>query len=72
MFNAAYPVGTPVVAYPDVRPELSEHCERIDTETRTEAWVAGGHTAVVMVKDHGAWIALSHIDPQPEKAGDES
>jgi hypothetical protein len=67
MFNARYPVGTPVVAYPDVRPEFSEHCERIETVTRTKAWLGGGHTPVVMVDGHGAWIALTHIDPVVEE-----
>ena len=71
-WNAAYPVGTPVVAYPDVRPEFSADCERIETVTCAEAWMGGGHTPVVMVDGHGAWIALSHVDPIPASAGAES
>lgn len=61
-FNELWPVGTPVVAYPDVRPEFSADCERIETTTRTKAWLGGGHTPVVMVEGHGAWIALTHIE----------
>lgn len=61
-FNAYYPVGTPVVAYPGCRPEHDRHATRIETRTRTEAWMGGGHTPVVMVEDHGAWISLTHID----------
>jgi hypothetical protein len=64
-FNAAHPVGTPVVAYPGVRPDdpaaEAFGVTRIVTRTRTEAWSAHG-TPVVMVNDHGAWIALTHID----------
>lgn len=63
-FNALHPVGTPVVVYPGCRPEDDRNAERIETVTRTEAWSAHGK-AVVMVKDHGAWIALSHVDPTP-------
>lgn len=68
-FNAMYPVGTPVVAYPDIRPEDpvadAFGVTRIETVTTTKAWLGGGHTPVVMVEGHGAWIALTHIDPVP-------
>lgn len=64
-FNELYPVGTRVVAYPSARPEDDRDCTRIETVTRTKAWLGGGHTPVVMVEGHGAWIALTHIDPTP-------
>ncbi|MFB6675552.1 hypothetical protein ACFCWG_24640 [Streptomyces sp. NPDC056390] len=71
-FNAAHPVGTPVVAYPGVRPEhFPRHPEmatRIESVTRTRATVVGaslGGTAVVWIEDHGAFIALTHIDIRP-------
>ncbi|MFG2307639.1 hypothetical protein ACGFS9_02950 [Streptomyces sp. NPDC048566] len=62
LWNARYPIGTPVTAYPGVRPEEGEG-ERLATRTRSEAQVLGGHTAVVWVDGHGACIALSHVDP---------
>lgn len=61
-FNASYPVGTPVVAYPDFRPEDDRNAHRIVTKTRSKAQLFCGHTDVVWVEDHGACIALTHID----------
>jgi len=65
-WNAHYPIGTPVTAFPGIRPEdeqASWSCERIDTQTRSKAWTLGGHTPVVMVDGHPAGIALTHIEP---------
>lgn len=63
-WNALYPIGTPVVAYPGARPEMGgADCERLETTTRTKAWTAHGHTPVVMVHGHGAYIQLTHCDP---------
>ncbi|MFE4420365.1 hypothetical protein [Streptomyces sp. NPDC056817] len=62
-FNAAHPIGTPVVAYPGCRPEDDPNDERLVTRTRSRAQVLGGHTAVVWVDGHGACIALTHVDP---------
>lgn len=68
-WNERYPVGTPVVAYPGFRPEDGgPGCERLETTTRTKAWTAHGHTPVVMVHGHGAYIQLTHIDPIETKA----
>ncbi|MGW0626495.1 hypothetical protein [Streptomyces sp. NPDC002758] len=61
-WNAAHPVGTPVVAYPCGRPEDFPNDERIVTTTRSKATVLGGHTAVVWVHGHSACIALTHVD----------
>jgi hypothetical protein len=64
-FNAAHPVGTPVMAYPGCRPELDPDGQlgrRMKTRTRTTAWLANGHTPVVMVEDYSSWIALTHVD----------
>jgi hypothetical protein len=65
-FNARYPVGTPVLAYPGARPETHPGDERLVTRTRSKAQVLGGHTDVVWVDGHGACIALTHIDVIPE------
>lgn len=65
-FNAAHPVGTPVLAYPGARPEDHPDATRITTRTRSVASVLGGHTPVVWVDGHDACIALTHIDPIEE------
>ena len=62
-FNARYPIGTPVVAYPACRPEDDPNDERLITRTRSAAETLGGHTAVVWVDGHSACIALTHVDP---------
>lgn len=62
-WNARYPIGTPVTAYPGARPEDDPTGERLTTRTRSEAQILGGHTAVVWVDGHGACIALTHVDP---------
>lgn len=61
-FNARYPVGTPVFAYPGARPEDIPSATRLVTRTRSEASVLGGHTDVVWVDGYSACIALTHID----------
>lgn len=61
-FNARYPVGTPVVAYPGFRPEVDPTATRIETTTRSRATLLSGHTDVVWVHGHSACIALTHID----------
>lgn len=58
-FNAAYPVGTPVRAWPGVK---GDHTGT-DTKTRSEAYVLSGHTPVVFVEGHSGCIALTHIQP---------
>lgn len=70
-FNALYPIGTPVVAYPGCRPEDDSNDERLVTRTRSKAEVLGGHTDVVWVDGHEACVALTHIDPVPACRCDE-
>lgn len=60
-FNARYPVGALVFAYPGCRPEDGADT-RLVTRTRSKASVLGGHTDVVWVDGHSACIALSHVD----------
>ena len=45
-WNSKHPVGTPVTRYALINP-LREPQE---TKTRSEAWLMGGHTAMVMVE----------------------
>lgn len=64
-FNRLYPIGTPVVVYPGIRPDDARNpanVRRIETQTRSKAQLLGGHTDVVWVEDHGACIALTHVD----------
>ncbi|MFD9930180.1 hypothetical protein ACFWZK_29085 [[Kitasatospora] papulosa] len=68
-WNALYPVGTPVTAYPGCRPEDDPKCTQIVTRTRSAASVLGGHTAVVWVEGHSSCISLTHVDPRPETGG---
>ncbi|MFJ2568884.1 hypothetical protein ACIOYT_00490 [Streptomyces halstedii] len=64
-WNAQYPVGTPVTAYPGCRPEDDPKCTRLVTRTRSAASVLSGHTAVVWVDGHSSCISLTHVDPTP-------
>jgi len=54
-FNAAHPIGTPVVAFPGTREGRGAL-----TRTRTPAWTIGKH-AVVSVEAYAGGIALTHI-----------
>ena len=78
-FNARYPVGTPVLAYPGLRPDdpfvvtarkqraARGHADPACTDlVSSEAQVLGGHTPVVWVDGHAACIALTHINPIEE------
>lgn len=62
-WNTRYPIGTPVTAYPGVRPADDPHAERLITRTRSQAQVLEGHSAVVWIDGHSSCIALTHIDP---------
>lgn len=68
-FNRYHPVGIPVTAYPGFRPEYDRSATRLETRTRSTAQILSGHTAVVWVEGHGACIALTHIDPADQQAG---
>lgn len=57
-FNEQHEVGTEVRYWTGLR-----EGEGKLSRTRTEASVLGGHTSVVWVEDHGACIALSHVEP---------
>jgi len=56
-FNARYPVGTPVVAYPGARDD-----EGLITRTRTPAWNLGHGAPVVSVDDYAGGICFTHVD----------
>jgi len=56
-WNAAHPVGTPVLAWPASRDD-----EPMTTRTRTPAWTLGHGTAVVSVEGYTGGISLGHIE----------
>jgi hypothetical protein len=64
-WNALYPVGTPVTAYPMVRPEhpAADLCKRLETVTRSRAWNLGHGAPVVAVEGYSGGIHLTHVDP---------
>ncbi|GHJ04721.1 hypothetical protein TPA0906_65860 [Streptomyces olivaceus] len=64
-FNARYPVGTLVFAYPGCRPEDGAGT-RLVTRTRTAAQVSASGDPVVWVEGEGAYICLTHVDPVAE------
>lgn len=65
-FNARYPVGTPVFAYPGFRPEDDATARRLVTRTRTAAQLSSSGYPVVWVEGEGAYISLTHVDPVSE------
>lgn len=82
-FNARYPIGTPVIAYPGIRPEHpvavayrnrveegrtfghADPCTRLETVTRTPAWILGHGEPVVSVEGYAGGICLTHVDIAP-------
>jgi hypothetical protein len=67
-WNALYPPGTPVVAYPGFRPEYAaahylNPPRSLRTVTRSRAWNLGHGTPVVLVDGYGGGISLEHVDP---------
>ncbi|MFI0897716.1 hypothetical protein [Streptomyces sp. NPDC020983] len=58
-WNARYPVGTPVTAYPLTRAD-----EPLRTRTRTPAWRLGHGDSVVSVDGYAGGIHLTHVDPR--------
>lgn len=59
-WNAAHPVGTPVMRYKLINPRREGNL----TVTRSEAWVMGGHSAMVMVKGVAGGVCLESVVPQ--------
>jgi hypothetical protein len=66
-WNARYRVGTPVTRYKLIHP-LREPQE---TKTRSEAWLMGGHTAMVMVDciSGGVMVESLKLNPSAGEGG---
>lgn len=59
-YNSEFPVGIPVwVALDDGR--------ILDTRTRSEAWVLGGHSVVVMVEGIAGGYSLDRVTPKSQQ-----
>ena len=58
-WNAAYPVGTDVMRYKFIDP-LEDGSP---TKTRSDAWVMGGHSAMVMVDGVSGGVCLESVVP---------
>jgi hypothetical protein len=65
-WNALYPVGTLVFAYPGFRPEDDRTARRLVTRTRTKAQISASGDPVVWVDGEGSYICLTHVDPVSE------
>lgn len=58
-WNVQHPIGTAVTRYKLINP-LREPQE---TKTRSEAWVMGGHTAMVMVEGVSGGVMVESVVP---------
>ncbi len=58
-WNAKHPVGTPVTRYKLINPLR----EGVVTKTRSEAWIMGGHSAMVMVEGVSGGVCLESVQP---------
>lgn len=71
-WNANYPIGTPVFAWPGARDEAP-----LATRTRASAWTLGHGEPVVSVQGYAGGISLDHIEPReseikPQADGDQA
>ena len=57
-FNARHPVGARVHYWPGTLRGAP-----LTSATRSEAYLLGGHTAVVLIEGHAGAVALSHVEP---------
>nr|WP_246456214.1 ASCH domain-containing protein [Ruficoccus amylovorans] len=58
-WNARYPIGTKVTRYKLINPLR----EPEETETRSTAWVAGGHSALVKVEGVAGGVLIESLVP---------
>jgi hypothetical protein len=56
-WNAKHPVGTLVTRYKLINPLR----EPEETKTRSEAWLMGGHTAMVMVEGIAGGVMVESV-----------
>ena len=56
-WNTRHPIGTPVTRYKLIKPLL----EPEQTKTRSEAWLMGGHSAMVMVEGVSGGVLIESL-----------
>lgn len=56
-WNAMHPIGTPVTRYKLIKPLR----EPEQTKTRSEAWLVGGHSAVVKVEGVSGGVLIESL-----------
>ena len=59
-WNAKHPIGTALTRYKYVSPFI----EPSETKTRSEAWLMGGHTAMVQVDGVAGGVSLESVKPK--------
>lgn len=59
-WNATYPIGTPVIRYKLINPLR----EPQDSKTRSEAWMMGGHSPMVIVEGVAGGVILESVVPK--------
>lgn len=59
-WNAQHPIGTSVLRYRLVHPRREPEAQ--PTKTRSEAWLLGGHTAVVMVEGVAGGVMVESLE----------
>lgn len=74
-WNERHPIGTPVIAYPGIRPEYAAEIgttkyPRLETVTRSRAWNLGHGAPVVAVVGHSGGISLEHVDAVEQQPGE--
>ena len=63
-FNRNCPIGTPVMRYKLIDPlRLGS-----ETKTRSEAWVMGGHSVMVMVEGVSGGVCIESVVKREEEA----
>ena len=63
IWNASYPIGTPVTRYKLISPLR----EPVATKTRSEAWLMGGHTAMIKVDGVAGAVTVESLVPITSK-----
>jgi hypothetical protein len=60
-WNLTHPIGTRVMRYKLINPLR----EPVETKTRSEAWVMGGHSVMVMVEGVSGGVLLESVRETP-------
>lgn len=65
VWNDVVPIGSPVHYWPGILGG-----DGAKSVTRSQAWLLGGHTPVVLVEGYSGGIALTHVISYPPSGGD--